>query len=189
MRIIAGAAKGRRLDSPKGLDTRPMTDRNREAVFSAIASDLPDADVLDLYAGTGSMGLEALSRGAASAVFVERDRAAIAALTQNIEAVGLGGRARQDDVKRTLRVGASAQYDVVFVDPPYPDSDAIVQDVLGALVDWLRAGAVVVVHRRVGSEPPTVAGLHLESEKRYGTALIWRFRMRDARAGQDEENR
>ena len=92
MRVIAGVAKGRRLRAPAGLATRPMTDRAREAVFSAIAASIPGARVLDLYAGTGSLGLEALSRGAASATFVERDRSAVTALQVNVGMVGLGGR-------------------------------------------------------------------------------------------------
>ena len=100
MRIIAGAARGRRLVGPPGQTTRPMTDRVRESLFSSIAAWLPDGVVLDLYAGTGSMGLEALSRGAKEVTFVEKDRNALDALRKNVDAVGLGGRIISGDVDR-----------------------------------------------------------------------------------------
>ena len=176
MRVIAGAAKGRRLEGPKGSDTRPMTDRAKEAIFSSIAADVGGADVIDLYAGTGSMGLEALSRGADSVVFVERDRSALAVLQRNIDTVGLGGRVLPSDVAMLLAGGSDARFDLAFVDPPYAETTANVHHVLAALVDWLRADAVVVLHRRVGEPRPIVAGLIPEADRQYGTAQIWRFR-------------
>lgn len=182
MRIIGGLAKGRSLRAPPGLRTRPMTDRVREAVFSAITPVLLGSDVLDLYAGTGSLGLEALSRGASTALFVERDRLALKALRGNIERVGLGGRVVVLDVGRFLTECTSdirprsARYDLVFIDPPYSNSPASVVETLSMLRKLTRTGGTAVVHRRVGQPQPRVRGFDPESERTYGTALIWRFR-------------
>ncbi|MDH5372871.1 MAG: 16S rRNA (guanine(966)-N(2))-methyltransferase RsmD, partial [Acidimicrobiia bacterium] len=118
MRIIAGHAKGRRLRSPHGLATRPMMDRVREALFSSLGARIPGSRVLDLYAGSGSLGLEALSRGAESSVFVEQGRAALDALRENVEMIGLDGVVVAVDVASFLR-STPEQFDVVFVDPPY----------------------------------------------------------------------
>lgn len=179
MRIIAGAAKGRRLEAPPGLVTRPMTDQAREGVFSAVAPRLPGADVLDLYAGTGSLGLEALSRGAASAVFVERDHRALRVLYRNLAAVGLGGRAAAGEAARFL-AGLRARglreiYDLAFVDPPYEQSDDSVDAVLEALAPLLRAGGSALVHRRSDMRRPEMPGFAPGREYAYGTARIWRY--------------
>lgn len=122
LRIIAGEARGRRLSTPEGVDVRPTTSRVREAVFNSLHSQgwLEEADVLDLFAGSGALGLEALSRGAASATFVESAPAAQAALRANIAATGFGDRCRvvQGDVMAELgRLGEG--YDVALCDPPY----------------------------------------------------------------------
>ena len=188
MRIIGGFAKGRRLKAPRGLDTRPMTGRMREALFSSLAGRLPGAEVLDLYAGTGSLGLEALSRGASSAVFVERNPAALRVLRENIEAVGLGGGVVAMDVVRFLarRVagpeGAEpSYYDLVFVDPPYQDSAGSVTETMGMVERLTRIHGTVILHRRAGEEPPQPPGLEMERASTYGTSLIWRFRRFDIR--------
>src|SRR5947208_2259988 len=123
MRVIAGRLGGRRLKAPAGARTRPTAERVREALF-AMLEDVADARVLDLFAGSGALGIEALSRGAASAVFVERDPAALRALRENLAALGLGrdvAEVRRSDAMRALH---SAQrrgenYDLVFIDPPY----------------------------------------------------------------------
>ncbi len=113
LRIISGIAKGRRLSGPPGLTTRPFPDRVREAVFSSLGEVVVDAAVLDLFAGTGSLGLEALSRGASAATFVEHDRAALLVLRRNIEAVGLGGIVVAIDVNRFVGApGRSVRPDV-----------------------------------------------------------------------------
>lgn len=154
-----------------------MTDRAREGLFSSIAADLPDARVLDLFAGSGSLGLEALSRGAREVVFVERERAALSALEANIDAVGLGGRIVAADVRRHLSRPAPAEaFDVAFVDPPYAASLPSVVEVLDELLPWLSPGALVVVHRRAGEDRPTVQGLEPVGERAYGTAQLWRYR-------------
>jgi len=179
MRIIAGIAKGRRLIGPEGVGTRPMTDRAREALFSSLGDTVVQAGVLDLFAGSGSIGLEALSRGAASAVFVERGRAALRALRRNVDHVGLGGEVIATDVERYLE-GSDAAIDLAFVDPPYALSLASVQSVLRKLIPRLNTGAEVVVHRRAGTENPAVDGLELIDRRRYGDTVLWRFRKEGA---------
>jgi 16S rRNA (guanine966-N2)-methyltransferase len=179
MRVIAGEAKGRRLKSPPGTDTRPLTGRVKEALFSSLGSAVVDAGILDLYAGTGSIGLEALSRGAASCVFVERDPAATAALRANIDAVGLGGTAVSRSVDQFLET-PGGPYDLVFVDPPYALALASVEAVLERLVPHLAAGAVVVLHRRAGGEPPLVpVTLEPSDRRRYGDSELWRYERLD----------
>lgn len=174
MRIIAGEAKGRKLRRP-ALGTRPFTDRNREALFSSLGGDVVGADVLDLFAGVGSLGLEALSRGAASATFVEWHPPAVTILRENVASVGLGGEVIAGDVFDVVE-GAGDAFDLAFVDPPYDLPLASVEEVLERLLDQLNPNAVVVVHRRAGSAAPTVsAGLQVAWERRYGDAHIWRF--------------
>lgn len=173
MRIIAGTAKGRRLDSP-GEATRPFTGKAREALFSILGEALQGADVLDLYAGSGSLGLEALSRGAASAVFVERDRTTLDALERNILAVDLGGRIEPVAVEVFLD-GAIGTFDLVFVDPPYAIEDAAVNDVLSGVERRLGERGIVVVHRRAGGPQPQSDNLRLTDRRRYGDDELWLF--------------
>ncbi len=175
MRIIAGSAKGRTILGPKGSGTRPMTDRAREALFSSLGSRVSDARVLDLYAGSGSLGLEALSRGAQAAVFVEKAGAALTALRRNVDAVGLGGEVVGSDVPRFLD-RCRASFNLAFVDPPYALSLASVQEVLSKLEPLLDADATVVVHRRVGEDPPAGPdGLKLVGERTYGDSRLWTY--------------
>ncbi|MYB43498.1 MAG: 16S rRNA (guanine(966)-N(2))-methyltransferase RsmD [Acidimicrobiia bacterium] len=182
MRIIAGIAKGRILKAPPGSGTRPMTGRAREAVFSSIAAALPGADVLDLYAGTGSLGLEALSRGAATAVFVERDRAALRALRANVGALGLGGEVVARSVDGYLASatadhpsGPSVRFTLVFVDPPYELPITGVEQQLAAAARLLGHRGSLVLHRRLGEHRPEAPGLRLVRTRTYGTARIWRY--------------
>ncbi len=173
MRIIAGAAKGRTLRAPRS-GTRPPTGRMREALFSSLGADVESTTVLDLYAGSGSFGLEALSRGANSAVFVEQGKEAFGVLERNVTAVGLGGRVVRNDVARHLR-GERATYSLVFVDPPYalaPDDLIAVLDLLAPRVE---SGGTVVVHRQAGEEPPLVDCLTCRDRRRYGDAELWVF--------------
>ncbi len=175
MRIIAGTARGRRIDGPRGhATTRPMTDRAREGLFSAIAEYIPGADVLDLYAGSGSLGLEALSRGAASATFVEADRAALTTLRTNIERLDLGGVVVPETVESFVE-RPSGPYDVAFVDPPYSASLASIGAIMCSLVRILRPAALVVLHRRSGEERPEIPGLEAAGERAYGTTQLWRY--------------
>ena len=174
MRIIAGLAKGRRLRGPEGEGTRPMMDRVREALFSSLGPLVEDAEVLDLFAGSGSIGLEALSRGAGRVVFVERGRKALAALRGNVSAVGLGGEIVPGDVSRHLAETVD-RFDLVFVDPPYDVPLAFVEEVLAMVKDRLRTGGVAVVHRRADTGTPDVPGLEMVDRRRYGDTEITRF--------------
>lgn len=175
MRIIAGTARGRRLKAPPGLETRPMMDRAKEAVFSALGDAVSGAVVLDLYAGSGALGLEALSRGAAAATFVEWGRGARAALADNLRHVGLGGEVVAAKVEEYLERPGPA-VDLAFVDPPYDLPLPSVEQVLRLLMHRLAMGAVVVVHRRAGSgKPVPPPGLVVEWQRKYGDAEITRL--------------
>lgn len=152
-----------------------MTDRVREALFSSLGAAVTDAIVLDLFAGSGSIGLEALSRGAAQVTFVEKDRAALDVLRRNITAVGLGGTVVAGDVTRFLGKGR-AGFDLVFVDPPYALPLPSLLGILERVAEALTAGGIAVVHRRVGEElPERVAEMTLIDQRRYGSAELWRF--------------
>lgn len=178
MRIIAGSAKGRRLQSPPDLVTRPMTSRAREGLFSSLGSRLLGATVLDLYAGSGSLGLESLSRGAATATFVEKNQGALRALRHNIATVGLGGTVFGGTVESFLQK-YDEHPDLVFVDPPYDLALASVSDVLAQLVGPLGKGGTVIVHRRRGTGSPAAAGLATIDEKTYGDTELFRLMKED----------
>jgi 16S rRNA (guanine966-N2)-methyltransferase len=183
MRIVAGLAKGRRLAVPAE-GTRPTSDRAREGMFNALAAgfDLDGAHVLDLYAGSGAIGLEALSRGATSSVFVESDRRAAATLRANIEAVGLpGARVEARPVATVLAAAAPRAFDLVFADPPYATDDAVLAGVLLAVVDngWLAEDGLLVVERSSrGAEPTWPAGVTPLRHRRYGEGVLWYGRRR-----------
>ena len=175
MRIIAGKARGRRLKAPDTSATRPVTDRVREAVFSAIGSWVEDAAVADLYAGSGSFGLEALSRGAQSAVFVENGHKALGALKENIEALGLGGEVYPISVQSYLS-GADSTFHLVFIDPPWPMPTAELEDDLHLLDALLTEKAEVVVSRRHDDRVPLPPETwRVATEKRYGDTRILRY--------------
>ncbi len=174
MRVIAGRYGGRRLTAPKGRTTRPTSERVREALF-AMLGDVEGARVLDLFAGTGALGIEALSRGARQAVFVECDRAAIEALQSNLAALGLpGGQARlrrehADDALRRARKRKET-YDLLLIDPPYGRALELEPLLSAALPGLLapRARVVIESDRRA----PLRLGLALEKERRYGDTTI-----------------
>jgi 16S rRNA (guanine966-N2)-methyltransferase len=147
----------------------------RESLFSSIAVLVPGSVVLDLYAGTGSMGLEALSRGAVDVTFVEKDWGALKALTTNVETIGLGGHIIPSDVDRFLD-SAVGTFDLAFVDPPYAVPLASLVETLMRMSSLMAAGGTTIVHRRIGSEAPEViAALHLVDQRQYGGAELWRY--------------
>jgi 16S rRNA (guanine966-N2)-methyltransferase len=198
-RVIAGEAGGRRLAVPDGRDTRPTSDRAREGLFATISSmvgPLAGARVLDLYAGSGAVGLEALSRGAEHVLLVEHGARAARVIRQNIEAIGLpGAEVIADRVERVLARGpapaggqdgttpaggqdgtARAWFDVVFADPPYALADAGVSRVLILLAEqgWLAPGALVIVERATRSGPLSWPdGFVPDRARRYGEATFW----------------
>jgi 16S rRNA (guanine966-N2)-methyltransferase len=181
-RIVAGVAGGRRLAVPPH-GTRPTSDRVREAVFSALQArrDLNGVRVLDLYAGSGALGLEALSRGAAHVRFVESDRRASAVLRRNVETLGLGGlggtavQVTTGAVQAVLHGDPGDPYDVVLADPPYALDDATLAGVLGALVSggWLARSALLVVERAAKALPPPWSdGVVALTHRRYGDTAV-----------------
>ena len=170
-RIVAGAAGGRRLRVPPA-GTRPTSDRVREALFSALEARWD----LDLYAGSGALGLEALSRGASAAVLVEADRKAAAVVRGNIADLGLpGADLRVGQVATVLAQGTTAEFDVVFADPPYDLDTAAVEADLVALVrhGWLSEDAMVIVERSARSpEISWPAGFTVAKPRRYGETRL-----------------
>lgn len=175
MRIIAGEHKGRALTAPKGTDTRPTLDRVRESLFSILQLRIAGARVLDLFAGSGALGLEALSRGAEKAVFVDNGRAAQDAVRQNIQALNAGAQAtllcaHWEDALRRLRT-AGETFDLAFLDPPYQFAQA------SAMLEALRtgellAGDALVIYEHATALPPDTARWHSVRARRYGDTTI-----------------
>ena len=176
-RIIGGVAGGRRIAvPPRG--TRPTTDRVRESLFNIVTArrDLTGVAVLDLYAGSGALGLESLSRGAASALFVESDQRSAAVIARNIEALGLtGATLRRGAVAAVLAAGTPSPVDLVLADPPYDIETTEVDAVLAALIThgWVREGTVAAVERATTSAPLTwPEGWTLWPERVYGDTRL-----------------
>ena len=181
-RIVAGELGGRRLTVPTGSHTRPTSDRVREALFNTLETltDLDGARVADLYAGSGAVGLEALSRGAAHALLVEHDQKAGRIIRANIAALDARDRARLLPAKVSTALAAGPPeggvYDLVFADPPYPMPDLEVLEMLAALVehDWLAEDALVVVERATrGPGLAWVEGITEVRSRRYGETTLW----------------
>ena len=186
MRIVAGAYRGRALTAPEGQGTRPTSDRAREALFNVLehapwSPGLRDARVMDLFAGSGALGLEALSRGAAFCLFVETDAAARGTIRDNIEALGAKGELfgrtrvhRRDATDLGQRPGADGPaFDLVFLDPPY--GKGLGEKALPHLLagGWLAEGAVVVFERGADEAEPEACGFERLDERRYGAARVF----------------
>jgi 16S rRNA (guanine966-N2)-methyltransferase len=177
--VIAGAARGRRIAAPPGQVTRPTSDRAREALFSTLESLViawAGRRVLDLYAGSGAVGLEALSRGAGHALLVESDAKAARTVSQNAETLGLAGaEVRHGRVERVVAGGLPGPaYDVVFADPPYDLDDTSLATVLTDLRPALTDDAVVAVERSTrGGTWTWPAGFEALRSRRYGEATLW----------------
>jgi 16S rRNA (guanine966-N2)-methyltransferase len=184
MRVIAGSARGIVLVAPRDRGTRPITDRVKETLFGILGERVLDALVLDLYAGSGAIGIEALSRGARGATFVERGRAGLAAIRENLQRARLGEHAevRGGDVGRFLADPVGERFSLAFLDPPYEERDILAP--LERLVDHLAPGATVVVKHFWRTEPPPVEGLEPWRERRFGeTALTFLERRTDGVEG------
>jgi 16S rRNA (guanine966-N2)-methyltransferase len=190
MRIVAGRHRGRRLLAPTGETVRPTSDRAREALFNILshgefaAEGIPfaEATVLDAFAGTGALGLEALSRGAAEAVFIEQDREALAILRKNIAALGEGVRTRIIPGDATRPPRAASACAVVFLDPPYRSGLAELALAALAAAGWFAPEALAVVELAVREELSPPPGFTLLDQRVYGAAQLVFFR-RDAMMG------
>jgi len=177
-RIIAGVYGGRRLAAPNGRDTRPTLDRVREALFSTLAAvtEIDGCRFVDLYAGSGAVGLEAASRGASAVLLVESDPSAARVIRTNIATLGLGGTCQLSTARvGTVLATAPAQpYQIVFADPPYGMDDQEVSVMLTALVAWLAPDGWVVVERSTRTAEPTWPdGVTPERGRRYGESTLW----------------
>ena len=181
MRVLAGALKGRRLETPRGATTRPTADQVRIALMDTLAPRLPGARLLDLFAGAGGVGLEALSRGATHATLVERDARAVAALRGNVETLGLTAHTRIErrDVRAALERLAreEARFDIVFLDPPY-DEDAVrpTLERLGALPLVIADGIVIAQHLTKRPPPDACGRLTAYRTRRFGETTLTFFR-------------
>ncbi|TDU03999.1 16S rRNA (guanine966-N2)-methyltransferase [Streptomyces sp. 846.5] len=180
-RVIAGSARGRRLAVPPGEGTRPTSDRAREGLFStweSLRGSLAGARAIDLYAGSGAVGLESLSRGAGAALLVESDPAAVKTILANVRTLSLSGaEVRSGQVEKVLAAGAPTRpYDVLFMDPPYAVTDGEVREILITLRTggWLAEGTLATVERGTrGGEFAWPEGFTPLRERRYGEATLW----------------
>lgn len=177
MRVITGQAKGRRLKAPKGMNTRPTSDRTKESLFNIIGDRLLDKAVLDLYAGTGAIGIEALSRGADSAVFVEKDQRVVKIIRANLDLTGLADQAEiiSQDVDSTVARLASQQrtFDIIFLDPPYLRN--LLQKSIETLVHYqiIRPGGLVVAESsKLDTLSDKYGNLRLIRQERYGDTVL-----------------
>ena len=176
MRVITGSTRGRRLGELKGMETRPTTDKVKESIFNCIQFDVEDARVLDLFAGSGQLGIEALSRGAAYATFTDMSAESVDIVKQNLLATKLGGNA---EVLRTEAVtflkGNRKKYDIIFMDPPY--SKGILQDTLPYAVRNVNDGGVIICEHPYGEEmPQTVGNFSVYRDYKYGKIGITVYR-------------
>jgi 16S rRNA (guanine966-N2)-methyltransferase len=169
LRVVAGEYRGRRLKTPAGRATRPTADRVREALFN-ILGDVSGAVVLDLYAGSGALGIEALSRGAAAATFVDDDARAVAAIRANLEAFGAVGRVVKRDAMAFLSGEEGATYDLVFADPPYDSAPELGTGLSELLPQVVADDAVIVTESDKRS--PLELSLPLADERTYGDTRI-----------------
>ena len=176
MRIIAGSARGIRLAALDGKDTtRPTVDRVKEAVFSMLHFMVPGALVLDLYSGSGQMGIEALSRGAEKCVFIDDSTAATNIISSNLRAAGLFSSAIVATTSAgAFLAGTRDNFDIVLLDPPY--NKEILQDILPKVANTVKAGGTVICESEVNIElPQSIGGLVLQKQYKYGKVLITRY--------------
>ena len=180
MRVIAGEARGVPLIAPRGAGTRPITDRVKEALFAILGERVLDARVLDLYAGSGAIGIEALSRGAASVDFVEHGRAALISLRANLSKTRLeaGARVHASDVDRFLGAADGGPWNLVILDPPYETRDIVAP--LVALEPQLARGATVVVKHFWRTEIPAQDRLAITRQRRFGETMLTYLELEDA---------
>ena len=171
MRVITGSARGRKLKTPENYDIRPTTDNVKESLFNIIQFDIEGRRVLDLFAGTGQLGIECLSRGAERAVFVDKDRAAIRIVKDNLKTCGFKGTVVQEDALSFLR--RCGQFDIIFADPPYDANlyDSVLEII--NLVDILSEGGIIICEaRREKALPEMTAPYRKKKEYTYGKVKL-----------------
>lgn len=179
MRVIAGDKKGRRLVTPEGLDTRPTSDKVKEALFSIIQFELADAEFLDLFAGSGQMGIEALSRGAKFAVFVDESKKACDCIRQNLAATQLAG-VSEINMKSAEQYLAACRrkFDIAFMDPPY--REGLIEPIFERVTEVMKDSAVIICEIPLGAEiEEEVNGFCLKRRYRYGKTELALFRKQD----------
>lgn len=176
MRVITGMVRGRRLVTPEGMDTRPTTDKVKEAVCSALQFDFAGAKILDLFAGSGQMGIEALSRGAASAVFIDADPRALSCIRQNVKACGFEAQASvlKTDAFSFLQRTAET-FDIAFLDPPYRHE--ILPQILPILAEKMQKNGIIVCeHEPECKLSQRILHFDLQKQKKYGKIIISVYR-------------
>jgi 16S rRNA (guanine966-N2)-methyltransferase len=178
MRVIAGIHKGRRLFAPDTVETRPVTDRVKESIFSSLGGTVRGARVADLFAGAGSFGIEALSRGAESVTFVERGHKALIALRSNLAAIAEDAAVEAIPVERFV-TATTATFDLVFCDPPWPLGSPALSEILVGLRPHLSPEAIVIVTRRANDFVPEPAGYAIDDDRRHGDTRIIRYTLKD----------
>lgn len=173
MRVITGTARGTRLKTLEGLDVRPTTDRVKEGMFSSIHFDIPGARVLDLFAGSGQLGIEALSRGADSAVFVDSAEASLRIVRENLEKTGLSGKAvlHRMEAQQFIRRCHAQEFDLIFLDPPY--RKGILEEILPELESKLaKNGKIICEHEKELKIFEEICNLRLQKEFVYGKIVV-----------------
>ncbi len=171
MRVITGTARGRRLREPKNMDIRPTTDQVKESIFNIIQFDVEGRSVLDLFAGTGQLGIEALSRGAESATFVDESSEAVKLVKENLKHCGMEGQVRQTESIGFLR--QCGKYGLVFIDPPY--DSGLAEKALEKIIEFdiLREGGIIICETRSTTTlPPVSAPYFRGKEYRYGKVKL-----------------
>ena len=175
MRVITGSARGRKLITPEGMDTRPTTDKVKEAICSAVQFDFPGANVLDLFAGSGQLAIEALSRGASHAVLIDADNRAIGCIRQNIKECGFSAQAdiiKSDAVSYLSR--CTEKFTIAFLDPPY--RHGILEEVLPLLIPHMaETGIIICEHEPECKLPQTIQNYYLQKQKKYGKIEIAKY--------------
>lgn len=179
MRIVAGEKRGIRLEALEGMETRPTLERVKEAVFSSVQFILPGARVLDLYSGSGQLGLEALSRGASSCVFIDMNKDAVDLIIRNAKKSGLFSKSKIARMEAEAFLSATAErFDIVFIDPPF--DKAVFPEIFKSLEKRLNPGAVVICESADKGEFPETAGkLSLAKKYKYGSVFVHRYVMAD----------
>jgi 16S rRNA (guanine966-N2)-methyltransferase len=178
IRIISGSLGGRKIEAPDNSRTHPMSERIRNALFNSIGSEITGAKVLDAFAGSGAVGLEAISRGAISVTFVERDRIALKALTKNITSLGVENKCSviRTTVGNWIDTNSTDQFDIIFADPPYHDTQF---STVRRLFGLLKPGGLMVLSHPGRGEEPTEPGVVVVANRSYGNAFLTFYRRDD----------